>query len=493
MGYNLRKVDRVNLITIFMLVVIICVKVILTDGLSGGFAQLLGGLAVMIVMAVNYYVPMNGYLRGLLFASLASMVVTGIVITSPFTLSKHYMLIITIPMVAMYFKKVLILIHGIVLNIEYILLYLVAPKNFLGDIYKLEDIFTILVMADGMLILLYFLTKWGNELVQKSTAKEAETSKLLGRLDGMFQSIKEVAGNLDSNINVLNEKTVNINESSKGILESVQQISAAIQEEASSVNVINGTMNSSMQGLNQTVRLSHGIMEKSNSMQGMVEDGWRKVETVRNSMDTVQSSISLTAVTVTELKENLDMINNLLYSIKDIAGQTNLLALNASIESARAGEQGRGFAVVAEQIRKLSEQSKAIVADITEVTDKISVKSEEAADKSTEGEKAAKSGLLMINEIADYFREIKDFYKDTNNEFQKNVNEIEGLLKNFIEIQEQLMNVASISEENSAATEEILSYIEEENSQLSFIGASVGQIQEMSSKMKDQRSAMKDV
>lgn len=493
MGYNLRKADRVNLITVFLLVFIICGKVIYVDGLSGGFAQLLAGVAVMIVMAVNYYVPMNGYLRGLLFASLTSLVITGIVVADPFTLSKHYMLMITIPMVAMYFKKELILFHGIVLNLEYIILYLVAPKNFLSEIYKFEDIFTIMIVVDGILILLYFLTKWGNELVQKSAEKEAETRNLLGRLNDMFQSIKEVAGNLDDNINVLNEKTVNINETSKGILESVQQISAATQEEASSVNVINGTMSNSMQGLNQTVSISHGIMEKSNSVQGMVEDGWRKVETVKNNMDTVQSSISLTAVTVTELKENLDMINNLLYSIKDIAGQTNLLALNASIESARAGEQGKGFAVVAEQIRKLSEQSKAIVADITDVTDKISVKSTEAAEKSTEGEKAAKSGLLMMNEIADYFREIKDFYKDTNSEFQKNVNEIEGLLKNFIEIQEQLMNVASISEENSAATEEILSYIEEENSQLSFIGESVGQIQTMSNRMKEQRSAMRDV
>ncbi len=491
MGYNLRKADRVNLITVLLLVVIICGQVIYTDGISEGVAQLLAGAAVCIVMVVNYFIPMNGYLRGLLFASLTSIVIMGIVVADPFSLNKHYMFIATIAMVALYFKKELLLAHGIIINIEYVVLYLSAPANFMTDIYRLEDFITIVVMTDGILTILYFLTKWGNDLVNKTTEKEAETGKLLGRLNGMFQSVKEVAGILDGNITELNEKTLNINETSKGILESVQQISAAIQEEASSVNVINGTMNSSMEGLNQSVALSHGLMDKTNSMEGMVEDGWRKVEAAKDSMSTVQSAISLSAVTVTELKESLDMINSLLLSIKDIAGQTNLLALNASIESARAGEQGKGFAVVAEQIRRLSEQSKAIVADITEVTDRISMKSAEAADKSTEGDNAARSGLLMMNEVANFFKQIRDYYKDTNGEFQKNVKEMEGLVSNFIEIQEQLMNVASISEENSASTEEILSYIEEENSQIGHISEAVGRIKELNIRMREQRSAMK--
>ncbi len=492
-GYNLRKADKVNLITILLLVIIICGQVVMADGLANSGVQLTAGAVIAAIMFLNYFIPMKSFIRGLLFASLTSFVITGLIFADGYSLNKHYMFLVSIAMVSLYFKKELIMIHGILVNMEYIILYVFVPDSLLSEIHTYSDFTTIIILTDGVLILLYFLTKWGNDLVNKTAEKEAETGKLLGRLNGMFQSIKEVAGTLDGSIGVLNEKTLNINETSKGILESVQQISAAIQEEASSVNVINGTMNSSMQGLNQSVSLSHGIMDKTNSMESMVEDGWRKVEKAKNSMSTVQSAISLTAVTVTELKESLDMINSLLYSIKDIAGQTNLLALNASIESARAGEQGKGFAVVAEQIRRLSEQSRAIVVDITEVTDRISDKSAEAAEKSVEGDKAANSGLAMMSEVAEFFKQIKDYYKDTNGEFQKNVKEIEELVNNFIEIQEQMMNVASISEENSAATEEILSYIEEENSQIGFISETVGQIKALNGRMKDQRNAMKNL
>lgn len=202
-------------------------------------------------------------------------------------------------------------------------------------------------------------------------------------------------------------------------------------------------------------------------------------------MDTVNSAIGTATTTVNELKFSLEEINALLNGIKAIAGQTNLLALNASIESARAGEQGKGFAVVADQIRKLSEQSKKIVEQINEVTGKIFEKSEAASEMTTEGEKAASEGIKIMHEVADFFHDVKVSYEETNEELSKSMNEIAVAAQNFIDVQEQITNVASISEENSASTEEILSIIEDENAQISYINTSVTEVYDLSKKLNN--------
>ncbi|MHA1488510.1 MAG: methyl-accepting chemotaxis protein [Promethearchaeota archaeon] len=72
-----------------------------------------------------------------------------------------------------------------------------------------------------------------------------------------------------------------------------------------------------------------------------------------------------------EILEHTSDIDKVVEIITSISEQTNLLALNASIEAGRAGEHGRGFAVVADEVRKLAEESKNAVLTSSEKIEEI--------------------------------------------------------------------------------------------------------------------------
>ena len=151
-------------------------------------------------------------------------------------------------------------------------------------------------------------------------------------------------------------------------------------------------------------------------------------------MDSIANRVKETAQTVERLGSRSEQIGEIIGTIQEIADQTNLLALNAAIEAARAGEQGRGFAVVADEVRKLSERTRKATSEIGEMISAIQsetkgavVAMETAVDEVAKGsDKAAGSGKAL-----------------------------ESILQKINEVTEQINQVATAAEQQTAATLEI--------------------------------------
>lgn len=121
------------------------------------------------------------------------------------------------------------------------------------------------------------------------------------------------------------------------------------------------------------------VLEKSQGMTELVEDMHANIQNSVDRTGYIEKLLTVIAGTVEEINAtSLAMrqqvqtfigtaqnVTSNISGITSIAEQTNLLALNASIEAARAGEAGRGFAVVAEEIRKLSDGTKALLDHMT--------------------------------------------------------------------------------------------------------------------------------
>ena len=104
----------------------------------------------------------------------------------------------------------------------------------------------------------------------------------------------------------------------------------------------------------------------------VVEEGAVLLQKLREKANEAEQINRVSQQTTDALNARIKEVEAIIGTILDISDQTTLLALNASIEAARAGEAGKGYAVVADEIRKLSEETKASSEQITDIISKLS-------------------------------------------------------------------------------------------------------------------------
>jgi len=211
-SYDSKRADRVNMIVIVGIILLFTVQSIFTKGVDRAISIAIQGVVIILLSLVNYFLPINKNVKGLFFGLIPGVVIIALFILDTFAINKHYILSATVVMVALYLKKELVLIHGIIIDILLIGAFIYKPEKVMG-IYA-QDFISVLVIFNGcIVILLYFITKWGNKLVSEANQKEAHASELLAKLQEAFSNIEKGTAILDDNINQLK---LNINDLSQG-------------------------------------------------------------------------------------------------------------------------------------------------------------------------------------------------------------------------------------------------------------------------------------
>lgn len=485
-GYNYENVNRINFIGISILILVSVISSFLIGGTSHGINSLITNGIVEIVIIIVYKLKINHDIKALIYGGivlLGTLVATYMDITINF--SAFITFYASIIIVSMYFKKELILIHGIMLNIGWIALYIIAPSKLFGSNSGIVMCITAFIITDGIIAFIYFLTKWGNELIKAANQKQNQSEMLLSKLSDSVKAVTQSTDELNNYIDTFSSNLEISKRSGEEITSAVNQTTSGITDESQSIIDINSKMQNALKSMEETLDFSTEISKIEEKINDGILHGSALVSDMDKDIGKVKQAVDTAYTTVTKLQSSIQKINGFLGDITDIASQTNLLALNASIEAARAGESGKGFAVVAQEIGKLSEKSSDTVNSINEIIEKLNSETTETVEKVKAGDDAANDGSIIAAEVSEEFDGVFKGFDKNRGFIEKQNQMIQSTTDLFKDVQKQMDVISGISEEQAAYAEEILSKIQEQDENTSKNTELMKEINNLSKKLMD--------
>jgi len=274
-------------------------------------------------------------------------------------------------------------------------------------------------------------------------ANEAKARAERAKAEGMLQAAGQLEGVVEVVTSASEELSAQIEESSHG----AEVQSRRISETATAMEEMNATVLEVARNASQAADSSAMARDKAQDGAGIVGQ--------------VVAVISDVQRQATELKEDMgalgkqsEAIGQIMDVISDIADQTNLLALNAAIEAARAGEAGRGFAVVADEVRKLAEKTMTATKEVGDAIQGIQQGTRKNVDNVDNNTKTIEAATALAKKSGEALREIVSMVDDAASQVGSIATASEQQSAASEEINRSIEQVASISSETSQAMRE---------------------------------------
>jgi len=479
-----KRINKFNVILIWIFSVVLTAQAFAVTGAQRGLMVGIMTIGASIIVTALFYLKVKPQIASILIPLAPVLSALGLAVIEGGLPHFFLVLVIGMSMNALYFKEKILLLFTAIIDITIILASFGLKYQLLGDGATTRMFIIQFVLLNIIVIVLYFLTKWGNEYIISAKEKEDMANDTLDQLKTTFDVIEQTTDNLNTKVEVVMESTFSTKEKSDIITNSIEEIAKGVEEEAEAINNINVMMRDSISLVNQTKEISNNIENLSAEVSVETNSNKDKVDEMNTQMISLSESINAAVTTVTEINESMGIVRSFLSNINDIAEQTNLLALNASIESARAGEHGKGFSVVAEEVRKLAEQSNTTVNKIENIINVLQDKSKLAKDKVNEGSEVVKKSSEVLEGLKSSFEESMGSYETMNKQIsdeKENIHKIEDMFSNMsIELESN----SAIAEEHAAASHEILQSVEEQNDKLNNIFDSMSDLNKLSGELE---------
>jgi len=287
------------------------------------------------------------------------------------------------------------------------------------------------------------------DLTAKLTVAPGDGSSLLA-------SIMQMATNLRGTIMQSRQAAEQLSDAARSLSANSQQVAQSSAQQSEAAASTAATVEQVTVSINHVADGSANARRLAQESGGLSAEGKAMVQNTIGEINKIADSVSRSSKAIQTLGKQSSQISNIVNVIKEIADQTTLLALNAAIEAARAGEQGRGFAVVADEVRKLAERTTSSTQEIATMIDAIQEGTQDAVHCMEEGSKQVSEGVQMAASAGDSMARIEAGTKhvlDAVEDISSALGE-QSVASN--QIARNVEKIAQMTEENSAAVNEVL-------------------------------------
>lgn len=275
-----------------------------------------------------------------------------------------------------------------------------------------------------------------------------EQASMVDRIQKMQNNAQEVSGTLTEAVTTLTEVAENSSNRNRNISLSTAQVATGSSETVAQISEVESNIKNISENLIKLANSTDEIAEISNNVKELTQGNTKNMTLVMSEFEKISSSTNDTKEIIHGLEDKSQEIMTIIQVITSISSQTNLLAFNASIESARAGEAGKGFAVVAEEIRKLAEQTKDAVLDISKIIEEVVSKTLEAVNSMEENSQLVLSGMDYVKTAETSTIQVTNASDEMSGKIEQIDTVTKEVAKNSETIVEIIGSIEEISEKN---------------------------------------------
>lgn len=223
------------------------------------------------------------------------------------------------------------------------------------------------------------------------------------------------------------------------IQSTAEELNAISEETAASLLVISSQTDDIAVATKQGLNFVADTQDKSRR-------GQQQLKEQNDLIQVILQSVNGLEVTMNQLRTSSQKISEIVGLVTGIADQTNLLALNASIEAARAGEHGKGFAVVAEEVRKLAEETKNAVQNVSHLIKETESNITTMANSVTNVDQKIQHSVNTQESLSKSFNDIADAVSGIQQQYVNTSRDISAISNLITELSQGATLVSSSSD-----------------------------------------------